>query len=437
MALKDFAPTSTDPEADPGAELTSSGHINAPGLQVFVFALFFIFGGVTALNGVLMPKLKAIFVLDYTEAMLVNTAFFAAYAVLSVPGAGLVKRIGYMRGAALGLLAMLAGCLLFVPAATGATFALFLLALFVLASGVTLIQVVANPLISLLGPSRTASSRLNFAQGFNALGATVFPHFGAVLMLGGLASVNETALSGAELEAYRSAATQAIAHGYLMVAAALAVITAAVWFNRNRIPGEKREGGPIFRSFNLLLRPRFAFGAICIFLYVGVENAIASLVVSWMGQSQVLSLDPQTAGTLLPWYWGGALIGRFVGSWALRFVSAGKALATVAIGAVVLLAIAVGSTGTVAGVAFLATGLTNAIMFPTIFSLACEGLGERTPEGSGVICTMVVGGAVIPPLTGLLADSSGSLSLALALPALCYAVIALFGWSARRSLEVE
>ena len=432
MAFKELAPTSTDPEPDPDAVVASSDHIEAPGLQAFVFALFFIFGGVTALNGVLMPKLKAIFTLDYTEAMLVNTAFFAAYAVLSVPGAAVVKRIGYMRGAALGLFGMLAGCLLFVPAATGATFAMFLLALFVLASGVTVIQVVANPLISLLGPPRTASARLNFAQGFNALGATLFPQFGAMLMLGGLVNVNESALSGPALEAYRSSATQAIAHGYLMVAAALAVITAAVWFNRNRIRHEKHDAGSMLSSFNLLLRPRFAFGALCIFLYVGVENAIASLVVSWMGQARVLGLDPQTAGTLLPWYWGGALVGRFIGSWALRYVSAGKALAVVAVAGIALLVLAASSTGMIAAAAFLAVGLTNAIMYPTIFSLACEGLGERMPDGSGVLCTMVVGGAVIPPLTGLLVDSSGSLALALLLPAVCYGVIALFGWSARQ-----
>jgi len=434
MDAKDMVPTSTDPEPASDPAVPAAAHIDAPGLQVFVFALFFIFGGVTALNGVLMPKLKAIFALDYAEAMLVNTAFFAAYAVLSVPGAALIKRIGYMRGAALGLFAMLAGCLLFVPAATGATFAMFLLALFVLASGVTLIQVVANPLISLLGPERTASSRLTFAQGFNALGATLFPHFGAMLMLGGLADVNESTLSGAALESFRSASTQAIAHGYLMVAAALAVIVAVVWFNRNRIVGEKREGGPIFRSFNLLRRPRFAFGALCIFLYVGVENAMASLVVSWMVQPRVLGLDEMTAGKLLPWYWGGALVGRFVGSWVLRKVSPGKALASVAVVAMLLLAVAVWSAGTMAGVAFLAVGLANAIMYPTIFGLACEGLGDRAPDGSGVLCTMVVGGAVIPPLTGLLADSSGSLSLALALPAICYAVIGLFGWYARRPL---
>ncbi len=189
---------------------TGGAPAQARGLAPFVFALFFIFGGITSLNDVLIPKLKELFTLSYFQAMLVQSAFFAAYFLISLPGAALVKRIGYMRGAVAGLLTMMAGCLLFIPASKSATFGVFLFALFVLASGITIVQVVANPLISLLGPPRTAHSRLTFAQAFNSLGTTVFPYFGSLVILGSLAAVSASQLTGAALDAYRQQETQAI-----------------------------------------------------------------------------------------------------------------------------------------------------------------------------------------------------------------------------------
>jgi MFS transporter, FHS family, L-fucose permease len=401
--------------------------IDAPGLQIFVFALFFIFGGITSLNDVIIPKLKELFTLNYTQAMLVQSAFFAAYFAISVPGAALVKKLGYMRSAVVGLLTMMGGCLLFVPASASATFGVFLLALFVLASGITVVQVVANPLISLLGPASTTSSRLTFAQAFNSLGTTIFPYVGAIVILGGLANVSAAQLSGPALDAYRVAETRAVVLAYLGLAAALAVVAAVVWFNRNRLKGEQHSGGSILQSFDLLTQTRFGFGAACIFLYVGAEVSIGSLIVNYLQQPSVLGLDEQSAGKLIPLYWGGALIGRFIGSAVLRLVSPGRVLTAVAIGAIILIAVSANSSGVVAGYSLLLIGLMNSIMFPTIFSLACEGLGPRTADGSGVICVAIVGGAVIPPLTGILADVSGSLAIALALPALCYAVIAAFG----------
>ena len=192
--------------------------IDAPGLQVFVFALFFIFGGITSLNDVIIPKLKELFTLNYTQAMLVQSAFFAAYFAISIPGAALVKKLGYMRSAVVGLLAMMGGCLLFVPASASATFAVFLMALFVLAAGITVVQVVANPLISLLGPANTTSSRLTFAQAFNSLGTTIFPYVGSILILGGLADVSAAQLSGAALDAYRVEGTRVVVMAYLGLA---------------------------------------------------------------------------------------------------------------------------------------------------------------------------------------------------------------------------
>jgi len=406
--------------------------INAPGLQVFVFALFFIFGGITSLNDVIIPKLKELFTLNYTQAMLVQSAFFAAYFAISIPAAALVKKLGYMRSAVVGLLAMMGGCLLFIPASASATFAVFLLALFVLASGITVVQVVANPLISLLGPANTTSSRLTFAQAFNSLGTTIFPYVGSIVILGSLAEVSAAQLSGAELDAYRVEGTRVVVMAYLGLAAALAVVAGVVWFNRNRLKGERHSDGSIIASLDLLKQKRFGFGAACIFLYVGAEVAIGSFIVNYLMQASVLGVDEQAAGKLIPLYWGGALVGRFLGSGLLRVFSPGKVLMANAIGAIALIIISANSTGAVAGYALLLVGLMNSIMFPTIFSLACEGLGPRTADGSGVICVAIVGGAVIPPLTGTLADLSGSLAMAFTLPALCYAVIAAFGWLAAK-----
>ena len=407
-------------------------YIDAPQLQLFVMGLFFIFGGITSLNDVIIPKLKELFTLNYTQAMLVQFCFFTAYLVIGIPGARLVKKIGYMRGAVAGLMTMLAGCLLFIPASQTATYALFLLALFVLASGVVIVQVVANPLISLLGKPETAHSRLTFAQGFNSVGTTVFPYFGSILILGGLAKVTADQLSGVELDAYRTAESQAIVHGYLGIAAALAVVAGVVWLFRNALKGERHEASAGLAGLDLLKRPRFGFGALCIFLYVGAEVSIGSLIVSYLMQGHVMGLAEQAAGKLIAYYWGGAMVGRFIGSAVLRVISPGKVLSGAAAAAITLLAVSTHTSGTLAGYSLLAIGLANAIMFPTIFSLACEKLGPRAADGSGIINVAIFGGAVIPLLTGMIADATGSLALAFILPAACYAVIAGFGWYARR-----
>ena len=407
--------------------------INAPGLQLFVFALFFIFGGITSLNDVIIPKLKELFTLNYLQAMLVQSAFFAAYFVIGLPGAALVKRLGYMRSAVAGLLTMMAGCLLFIPASQSAVYGVFLLALFVLASGVVIVQVVSNPLISLLGPARTASSRLTFAQAFNSLGTTIFPIVGSALILGSLANVNAADLSGPALDAYRSAETQTIVRTYLALAVALAVVAGVVWMFRNALKGESHEQGSMFGGFSLLSRPRFGFGALCIFLYVGGEVAIGSLIVNYLMQPGVLGLDTAAAGPMVGFYWGGAMVGRFIGSALLRVISPGKVLAFNAAAVIALLLISANTTGSVSGYSLLAIGLMNSIMFPTIFTLACEGLGSRAADGSGLINVAIVGGAIVPPLTGFAADALGSLRLALIIPAICYVVIAAFGiYAARR-----
>ena len=419
----------------PGAAASADNgdsHIDAPQLQLFVMGLFFIFGGITSLNDVIIPKLKELFTLNYTQAMLVQFCFFAAYAVIGIPGARLVKKIGYMRGAVAGLLTMMAGCLLFIPASQTATYGVFLLALFVLASGVVIVQVVSNPLISMLGKPATAHSRLTFAQAFNSLGTTVFPIVGSILILGSLATVTADQLSGVELDAYRTAESQAIVNGYLGIAVALAIVAAVVWMFRNALKGEKHEASEGLAGLDLLQRPRFGFGALCIFLYVGAEVSIGSLIVNYLMQDHVMGLQEQAAGKLIGLYWGGAMVGRFIGSAVLRVLSPGKVLACVSIAAIALLIISTQTTGDVSGYTLLAVGLTNAIMFPTIFTLACEKLGSRAADGSGIINVAIVGGAVIPLLTGIIADVTSSLALAFILPMACYAVIAGFGFYARK-----
>jgi len=407
-------------------------HIDAPGLKSFVFALFFIFGGITSLNDVVIPKLKGLFTLTNGEVMLVQSAFFAAYFMFSLPAAVLVRRAGYMRGAVIGLLLMAAGCLLFVPASAAGIFAAFLAALFVLAAGITVIQVVANPLISLLGPPATAHSRLTFAQAFNSLGTTIFPYVGSVLILGSISGVDPARLSGAAEAVFRAQESHLIVRVYLGLAAAILVVAAVVWTRRRslkEIPDD--DSSALGHPGALLRRPRFAFGVLCIFLYVGAEVSIGSLIVFYLEQQSVLGLSPVDAGKHVPLYWGGAMVGRFIGSYLLRVISPGKVLAFNAGVVLALLFTSAHSTGAVAAWSLLGVGLFNSIMFPTIFSLASEGLGPRAKQGSGLLSMAIVGGAVVPFIAGHLADWRG-LEFALLAPGVCYAGILAFGVYARR-----
>jgi FHS family L-fucose permease-like MFS transporter len=421
-----------------GSAENAGGAISyTPDLQVFVFALFFVFGGITSLNDILIPKLKALFALSHAQAMLVQSAFFAAYFIVSIPAAALVKRIGYMRSAVVGLLTMTAGCLLFVPASARGVFSLFLLALFVLAAGITTVQVVANPLISMLGPRGTTSSRLTFAQAFNSLGTTIFPYAGSILILGTLATVDPVTLAGEALDSFRQVETRVIAHTYIGLSCALLLLAAVVWLRRGALVEARTADTPILRAFNLLARPRFAFGTLCIFLYVGGEVTIGSVIVNYLMQGNVLGFSAEEAGKHVPYYWGGAMVGRFVGAYLLRLYPPGKVLAAAAAAVVALLLLSANTTGAVSGWSLLCIGLFNSIMFPTVFSLASEGLNERAAEGSAVICVAIVGGAVVPWLSGVAADAWGGLRIALSVPAACYCAIVLFGLYARRPLAAE
>ena len=399
---------------------------NARGLLILVIAVFFLFGGITNLNDVLIPKLKGLFSLSYTQAMLVQFAFFTSYAIFSIPAGLLMQRLGYFRGIVLGFAIMAGACLLFLPAANSGTFGAFLAALFMLGGGITLLQVAVNPLIITLGPPETAHSRLTFAQFFNSVGVFLMIRFGAEAILGETSTVDPTTLSGEALTAFRVAETTVIGYSYVGLAIALALIAVFFWTRRAVIDGQQVEHVAVSGTFSLLRRPRLAFGCACIFVYVGAEVSIASIMINYLELPRTLGATTAAAGVLLSYYWLGALIGRMFGGFFLRLIRPGLVLAICASVAIVLLGVSALSNGNVSAWSIIAIGLFNSIMFPTIFSLAVEGLGSEAPKASGLLCTAIVGGAIVPLLTGAVADAAG-LSASLVIPAVCYGVIAMFG----------
>jgi MFS transporter, FHS family, L-fucose permease len=409
---------------------------------VLLTSLFFMWGLITSLNDILVPHLKAAFVLDYKQTMLIQFCFFCAYFVTSFPSGYLVERRGYKQGIIIGLLTAALGCTLFYPAAGSRSYPEFLLALFVLASGITLLQVAANPYVTLLGSRASASSRLTLTQAFNSLGTTIGPFLGSLVILGGTSGTGE-GVAGAD--------PRAVQVPYLVLAGILFLIALTVALSR--LPGKGQldssaspvegasgrrsvdststSGGRSIWSYRHLL-----LGAVGIFVYVGAEVGIGSFLVSFLGQKQIAALPAATAGKYLSFYWGGAMVGRFVGSAVMLRMKPANVLATNAAIVAVLIALAVGRAGHTAMWALLAVGLFNSIMFPTIFSLALDGLGEHAGEGSGVLCMAIVGGAVLPELQGWLADSIGIL-YSFVLPLACYLYIVFYGISGHRQQSRE
>lgn len=394
-------------------------------LRVCVVALFFLWGFSTVLIDTLVPRFKALFSLDYAEVLLTQFAFFLAYFIVSIPAGMLVTRIGYVRSIVLGLAVMTAGCLLFVPASAAALYPPFLVALFVLGAGISVLQVAANPLIAQLGDAASSHSRLNLAQAFNSLGTFVGPFFGTWLILGRAQGTPAGTLSVAQ----RLREAHTLQLPFLIIAAVLAVTTAifALFWKHHSRGAAQREGRVQLRdAFALLRRARTALGALAIFVYVGAEVTIGSVMINYLMSPHTLGLTAVRAGPLVSIYWGGAMVGRLIGAGLLRRVNASVLLTACAIGAGVLVSLSALSAGMVAAAAALAVGLCNSIMFPTIFSLSIEGLGPRTPQGAALLCLAIVGGALVPRLAGEIADLT-SLSVALFVPVVCYICIALFG----------
>ncbi|AOS97149.1 L-fucose-proton symporter [Microbulbifer aggregans] len=388
---------------------------------VALTSLFFMWGFITCLNDILIPHLKAVFELNYAQAMLVQFCFFGAYFLVSIPAGKLVGKIGYQRGIVVGLAIAVVGCLLFIPAARMQVYGVFLFALFVLAAGITVLQVSANPYVTALGSESTAASRLTMTQAFNSLGTTVAPFFGAFLILS-VANVAGEQMTAAEH-------ASAVELPYLILASALAAL--AVIFAKLKLPtidshldsaADLTEGqkGHALQHSHLLL------GAIAIFVYVGAEVSIGSFLVNFLSEDSIAGITEKQAAFYVSLYWGGAMVGRFIGAVVMQYVPAGKVLAACSLGACALLAITITGTGSVAMWAVLAVGLCNSVMFPTIFSLALARLGGLTSQGSGILCLAIVGGALVPVLQGLLADQIG-IQLAFALPILCYLYILFYG----------
>jgi FHS family L-fucose permease-like MFS transporter len=383
-------------------------------------SLFFMWGFITCLNDILIPHLKGVFDLSYTQAMLVQFCFFGAYFIVSLPAGILVKKLGYQKGIVSGLIVAAIGCLCFYPAASLHSYPVFLMALFILASGITLLQVSANPFVSMLGDPKTASSRLTMTQAFNALGTTVAPPLGALLIL------NEAA------EALTpQASAESVQMPYVLLAALLLCLAAIfAWIKLPNISevedketniAEKNDGSA-WQYSHLVL------GAIGIFVYVGAEVSIGSFLVSFLAEPTIAGLEESEAAHYITFYFGGAMVGRFIGAVVMQKVAAGKALCFNATMAVLLILVTVLSSGTVAMVAILLVGLCNSIMFPTIFSLAIQGLGKHTSQASGILCLAIVGGAIVPLAQGLLADNIG-VQLSYLLPIVCYVFIAYYGLS--------
>jgi MFS transporter, FHS family, L-fucose permease len=388
--------------------------------------LFFMMGFITCLNDILIPYLKGLFSLSYAKVNLVNFCFFGAYFFMGIPAGLIVKRFGYKRGMLLGFVVAAIGCFLFYPAAASRTFELFLGALFVLATGIVLLQVAGNPYVSILGRPETASARLTLTQAFNSLATFIAPFLGAALILSHLPDLKK--LTAAQAAALDVAPVQML---YLAIGGLLLLISLALTFMRlPQIGHSPAVAGDTSRAWtyrHLLL------GLVGIFAYVGAEVAIGSHIVSYLNQPEVMGLSAQAAGNKVGLYWGGAMVGRFIGVAALSRFRAGRVLAINAIGAVVLVLISINTTGAVAMWSLLGVGLMNSIMFPTIFTLAVAGLGRHTEDASGLLSASIVGGAIIPPLFGLIADSQlggggvHALRMAFVLPMLCYAYIMWYG----------
>ncbi|MBQ4798792.1 sugar MFS transporter [Pseudoalteromonas sp. MMG006] len=383
--------------------------------------LFFLWGFITVLNDVLIPRLKGVFDLSYFEAMLVQFCFFGAYFIVSIPAGILVKQLGYKKGILTGLIVASVGCMLFYPAVVVHEYWLFLGALFVLAAGVTVLQVSANPYVAALGPEKTASSRLNLAQALNALGTTVGPYVGGILFFGTAGTLAASAASA-----------ESVKVPYLMLAAALLLIAIIFAFIKlPEIDAHKEKNNAAIESRSLTQAPHLTMGVLAIFCYVGGEVAIGSFLVNYFGEAHIAGLEEHAAAALISYYWGGAMVGRFIGSALLQKIAPSKAIAFNAFSVIALLLITIFTQGDIALYSVLAIGLFNSIMFPTIFSVAIEKLGSLTSKGSGWLCLAIVGGALVPLLQGFIADTV-NIQQSFFVPMICYVFIAWYGLNVTR-----
>ena len=415
---------------------------------IFLTTLFFLWGFITVLVDSLIPRIRDLFTLTYFQAGLVQFAFFGAYFVLSIPAGFLLSKIGYKKGIVIGLITMAVGCALFYPAASYRTFSIFLFAYFILAGGITILQVAANPYVAVLGSEEGASSRLNLSQAFNSLGTSIAPILGASFILSDkVKSKDEIASLGqVAKDTYLSAEAAAVQSPFIIIT--LLIIALAVIFMRVRLP-KMLSAAPKNGYLMLLKNKSLMLGAFGIFIYVGAEVSIGSYLVNYFYDMKLTSLikesnmlssisstllgkslsvvdDYGILGSFVTFYWSGAMIGRFIGSYLTNIIKPARVLSFFAIGALALVFISAQTTGLISMISILAVGLFNSIMFPTIFSLSLEGLDDLKPQASGILCTMIVGGAIIPPMYGYLTDLYG-FKWAFSLLIICYLYIYFFG----------
>ena len=404
----------------------SSSTAKYSGALAILTTLFFMWGLLTSLNDILVPHLKSIFDLNYAEVMLVQFAFFSAYFLFSIPSGKLIDWLGYKKSMVVSLLVMAVGGLGFIAAAGVPSFSLFLTALLILGAGITALQVAANPYVTVLGPAATASSRLTLTQAFNSLGTTIGPPIGGLLILAAAPKTAEEMrqMTAPVLQAYRVSQASSVKLPYLVLAGVLVLLAVAIGISRLPAMSQAKRSGGAARS--VWTYRHLVLGAIAIFVYVGAEVSIGSFLINYMSQPDIGNMTAREASTFVPLYWGGAMVGRFIGSGVLQKVRPGKLLAIVAVGACALVLTSMMTTGHTAMYSILAVGLFNSIMFPTIFALGVAELGPLTGDGSGVLATAIVGGAILPLLQGALADRKG-IQFALMLPAICYLYILFYG----------
>jgi len=395
-----------------------------------VTSLFFMWGFLTSLNDILIPHLKSIFDLNYSQAMLIQFAFFSAYFLFSIPWSIFVNRIGYHWTIVVGLITMACGAFLFLPAASAASYGLFLTALLILAAGITGLQVAANPYVDLLGKPETASSRLDLTQAFNSLGTAIAPKIGGILILSAapLASAQVSQLAPQALQTYRLQQASSVRIPYVVIGTALVLL--AIFIGGSKLPQieatttrvEEKADDSIWNHPNLL------FGAIGIFAYVGAEVSIGSFLVNYFGLPEIASLPAKTAAGYVSFYWGSAMIGRFAGALLLRRFKPTSLLVLCTTAAAALVTISMILRGHTAMWSILAVGFFNSIMFPTIFTLGIAELGPLTGSGSGMLNMAIVGGAILPLIQGVIADHIG-LHHAFFIPVVCYLYILFYGLS--------
>jgi FHS family L-fucose permease-like MFS transporter len=404
--------------------------------------LFFMWGLLTCLNDILIPHLKAIFDLNYAQAMLVQFCFFSSYFIFALPSGKLVEWVGYKQSMVVGLLVMATGAFLFLPASKVASFGLFLSALIILAAGITCLQVAANPYVANLGPPESAASRLNLAQAFNSFGTFVAPFFGSVLILTStqVTSATMNSYSATALQQYRMEQASSVRMPYLGIGLTLVLLAISfavlkmptMDFTRDIRPGELDQT----THDSIWRHPVLLAGALGIFVYVGAEVSIGSFLVNYFGLPDIAALPERTAARYVSMYWGGAMVGRFIGSWLLTKVRTSTVLGTAALVACGLVTTSILTHGHTAMWAILAVGLFNSVMFPSIFTVGLSGLGPLTSKGSSLMVAAIVGGALIPLAEGHLADKVG-VQHAFVIPAVCYTYIALFGYLGGRRAERE